>query len=294
MYRLLTGEQMKYEHPLTGKDIHRTWKRNYGCNYPIASEHIMTFRSGAAGFFDLANMSGTGNFGGFKSGCTINLVAADGVLNAPDYTRTCQCSYQNQTSLAMAYMPDADIETWTFNPITWDGEPVKRVGINFGAPGDHIADNGTLWLDYPSVGGDSPDIPVRVSPEEPAWYRFHSSRITGDTHRWAAASGGNGISDITVTLSEAETEPRPYTVILYFTEPETIDEGERVFDVYIQGTRCLTHFDIVRETGNSKTLVMKKFENISIDQNLKLEFKTANTSQKMPVISGIEIVMQGL
>ncbi len=73
-----------------------------------------------------------GNFGGFKSGCSINLVAADDVLNAPDYTRTCICSYQNQTSLALVHMPD--VEIWSFDTITWDGAPIKQVGINFGAP----------------------------------------------------------------------------------------------------------------------------------------------------------------
>ncbi|MEE8576109.1 MAG: PAS domain-containing protein, partial [candidate division Zixibacteria bacterium] len=76
-------------------------------------EHLLTFRSAAAGFFDLANDGGTGNFGGFKSSCTSNLVVANGVLNAPDYTRTCVCRYQNQTSLAMVHMPE--VETWTDN-----------------------------------------------------------------------------------------------------------------------------------------------------------------------------------
>jgi len=38
------------------------------------------------------------NLGGFKSGCTPNLIVADGVLNAPDYTRTCT----NQGALATA------------------------------------------------------------------------------------------------------------------------------------------------------------------------------------------------
>src|SRR2546427_4621223 len=46
----------------------------------------------------------TGNLGGFRSSCTNNLVVAGGLLTAPDYTRTCTCSYQNQTSLALVPM----------------------------------------------------------------------------------------------------------------------------------------------------------------------------------------------
>src|SRR2546427_13090888 len=83
----------------------------------------------------------TGNIGGFRSGCTNNLVVAGGVLCAPDYTRTCTCSYQNQTSLALVPMPDA--EMWTFFGKRVVDGPVRRVGINLGAPGNRKAAEGT-------------------------------------------------------------------------------------------------------------------------------------------------------
>jgi len=72
----------------TGEPTGWNYKRMYGCNTAVGSEHLLTFRSGAAGFYDLAGDSGTGNIGGFKSSCTSNLIVADGVLNAPDYTRS--------------------------------------------------------------------------------------------------------------------------------------------------------------------------------------------------------------
>ncbi|MCE9546037.1 MAG: PQQ-binding-like beta-propeller repeat protein [Planctomycetia bacterium] len=111
-FSLLTGKPSLVVNPLSGQG--ETWQitRTYGCNTAIASEHLLTFRSGAAGFYDLADQGGTGNFGGFKSSCTSNLIVAGGVLNAPDYTRTCTCTYQNQTSLALVHMPE--IEVWTF------------------------------------------------------------------------------------------------------------------------------------------------------------------------------------
>ena len=121
---------------------------------PLASEHLLTFRSGAAGYFDLCNDGGTGNFGGFRSSCTNNLIVAGGVLTAPDYTRTCTCSYQNQTSLALVHMPA--VGNVDFVRCANAQAAVRRVGINLGAPGDRKADDGTLWLEYPSVGGSSP------------------------------------------------------------------------------------------------------------------------------------------
>ncbi|MCP4379465.1 MAG: PQQ-binding-like beta-propeller repeat protein, partial [bacterium] len=150
---------------LTGKKTGWKWTRTYGCNTAIASENLLTFRSGAAGYYDLANRSGTGNFGGFKSGCTSNLIVADGVLNAPDYTRTCTCSYQNQTSLALVYMPE--VETWTYAGTIRRG---GSMGLNFGSPGDRLAANGTFWKDVSAAGLESPK-----ASEKPAF----RVRITG-------------------------------------------------------------------------------------------------------------------
>ena len=41
-----------HEDPLTGKKVAwRIYSRTYGCNYPVASEHMLMFRSAAAGLF---------------------------------------------------------------------------------------------------------------------------------------------------------------------------------------------------------------------------------------------------
>src|SRR5439155_13708001 len=141
----------------------------YGCNTPAASEHLLTFRSGAAGYFDYCNDGGTGNFGGFRSSCTNNLIVAGGVLTAPEYTRTCTCSYQNQTSVALIHMPEA--EMWTSFGSSPMRDLVRRVGLNFGAPGDRRGPDGTLWLEYPSVGGTSPSVPVRLNGTNIQYFR---------------------------------------------------------------------------------------------------------------------------
>lgn len=187
--------------PLTGKMEPWRVNRAYGCNTMIASEHLLTFRSGAAGFYDLDSMSGTGNLGGFKSGCTSNLIAADGVLNAPDYTRTCSCAYQNQTSLALVHMPEMDL--WTYSQFGLDGtegERIHRVGINFGAPGDRRAPDGTLWLDYPDTGaGMSPGLGVKVTGTGANYFRRHSSAISEGGLPWVGASGLVNADRIVIT-----------------------------------------------------------------------------------------------
>jgi Malectin domain/PQQ-like domain len=199
-FKLLDGKPHLVRNPLTGKLEPWRVSRAYGCNNIVASENLLTFRSGAAGFYDLLSKSGTANIGGFKSGCTANLVVANGVLNAPDYTRTCTCAYQNQTSLALVHMPE--MELWTYSQFGLDaqeGDRIERIGINFGAPGDRRAEDGTMWLEYPSVGGDSPGLPITVTGKGSGYFRRHASQVSGAGLPWVMASGLRDGETITIT-----------------------------------------------------------------------------------------------
>jgi len=199
-FHIRTGERKTRLHPVSGEETPWQYIRNYGCNTAIACPNMLTFRSAAAGYYDLLGDSGTGNFGGFRSGCTSNLIPAGGILSAPDYTRTCTCSYQNQSSLALVHMPE--IEMWTFNRLAPDNAPVTHLGLNFGAPGDRRGPDGTLWLDHPSVGGESPDVPIEVffDSEGAGYVRRHTSQIEKADLDWVAASGMKGPGEIAIKL----------------------------------------------------------------------------------------------
>jgi len=288
-FGLLDGEPRMRPHPLTGAEVPWRWERAYGCNTAIASAALLTFRSGAAGFYDLTSDGGTGNLGGFKSGCTSNLVVADGVLNAPDYTRTCTCSYQNQTSLALVH--DPDVELWTFTGLKLGEGRIIRLGLNLGAPGDRMAEDGTLWLEYPVTGGPSPEVQVSIEPEEPRWFRRHTSRIPGDDHRWVGASGAEGLSRLTVALGGDDGAPRAHTVTLYFVEPGERAPGERIFDVALQGRTVLPGLDIAREAGGPGRVIARTFEGVMAGDELTVALTPADGSAP-PVLCGVEIVAQ--
>jgi len=293
---LLTGEPKMRTHPLTGEPLQWKYTRNYGCNTAVASEHLLTFRSAAAGFYDLLSDGGTGNFGGFKSGCTSNLIVAGGLLNAPEYTRTCTCRYQNQTSLALVH--DPTVEVWTFNAFPWDGKPVRRVGINFGAPGDRMAEGGTLWLDYPGRGGPSPDIPVKVDGKHAAYFRYHSSRIPADPDgtelSWVAASGVQGARAVTLTLASDTKKTRKYIVRLHFAEVKSLKSGGRVFDVALQDHVVLPAFDVVQRAGGVNRAVVEEFPGIEVAEKLKVSLtQRGEKKQPPPVLCGVEVVAEG-
>lgn len=328
-YNLLDGKPHTITNPLTGEA--QPWRvyRTYGCNTPVASEHVMTFRSGAAGFYDLAGHGGTGNLGGFKSGCSANLIIANGVLNAPDYTRTCSCSYQNQTSLALVSMPEA--EMWTYNLAGLDmprGKRIVRVGINLGAPGDRLAQDGTLWLEYPATPGVSPQLPVTITAHGTNIFRRHSSAVSGDGLKWVAASGLRDIESIVVVPQAQKTVvpaapvskdddddstssktgvvekvevpatdlvPMPsarYTVRLYFMEPDRVTPGQRVFDVLVQGRTVLTSFDILKVAGAVNRGVVKEFKNVQLDPALDIRLQKSPSSLLGPVLSGVELCLE--
>ncbi len=321
VFDLLTGKYVMREQPMTGEKIPWTWIRFKGCNTAIASENLLTFRSASAAFVDLTRGQGTASIGGFKSGCTSNLIIANGVLNAPDYTRTCVCSYQNQASVALVHMPE--VVHWTFDyyasPSTVT--PVKQVGINFGAPGNRYSENGTLWLEFPSIGGPSPDIPVRAKYyEDPRWFHHHSSRVK-DKHNWITASGVTGLREVCIRMflqpgrnttrvdgfdkhidriptwqeeqiQGAFEQPRPYTVRLYFAETEEYGIGRRLFNVSLQDRQVLEAFDVVKEAGRINRTVVKEFKGINIKDDLRVTLAPVTAGQAGPLLCGIEIIAE--
>jgi WD40 repeat protein len=319
---LLTGKPRMRIDPITGKPVEWTWTRTYGCNTPQAAVHLMTFRSGAAGYYDLACDGGTGNFGGFRSGCTNNLIVAGGVLAAADYTRTCTCSYQNQTSIGLVHMPE--VETWTQFPVAkgikpsiaappsrpgewvewffaemWPprtpvplGVDLKHLALNLGAPGDRRADDGRVWLnEY---------VNAEVT-HDPAMGRFnlYSARVRAVDKQalpWVAASGVRGIQrlEIDPRLDPARRNGAAFTVRLHFADPDNDAAGRRVFDVRLQGGGVLSDFDIVKEAGGRYAAIVRVFRGVSVKDKLIVEFagRAGADASAAPLLCGIEIVRE--
>ncbi|OFX39508.1 MAG: hypothetical protein A2X03_08775 [Bacteroidetes bacterium GWA2_40_15] len=287
-FSLLTGDPIIEKDPLTGEDKKWSYKREYGCGIIVASEYLLTFRSASAGFINLDLFDGTGSLGGWKSGCSTNLIVADGVLNSPDYTRTCQCPYQNQTSLALVNMPW--MTYWANSNYKWSGKQIKQLGLNLNAPGDRTADNNTLWLEYPVAGGASPDIPVKIDSADYFEIRKDPISVISESSPWISSSAIGGIRSLEITLSkDHQSAETTYKVSLYFSELENKKQGERVFDVIIQNYKVLDDFDIVNETGRVNKEIIKTFTGITAGKTLTIEMhpEKGNT-----ILSGIELTQE--
>ena len=153
------------------------------------------------------------------------------------------------------------------------------MGINFGAPGDRRADNGTLWLEWPSNRGPSPAVKLELNPEDAEFFTHDPTWIEGNGPRWIGASGVSGVSGITLwltdeTSAQASIQERLYNVSLYFTEPEDSKPGERQFDIRIQGQTVSKGFDPIQESKSSKTIDFRRvFGDIERDFDMALSAK---------------------
>jgi len=291
--------------PITGAVEKRTYVKTYGCD-KIAADygHVLTMRSGTAAYYDKRVESGTVNISGSRSGCRNSIIAANGVLSLPSWTGNCTCNYPVFTSMALVHAGD-DYEQWSAWGDVAAAGPVRRVGINFGAPGDRAVPEGTLWLDYPSAGGPSPNVPVTISPETAKPYYRHSLWMRGGQGRpWVTASGIRGVRRVRIVpvvrpVAGAD-KPRPdrpkrdkpkpikpygsYTVRLFFAAP---DKADRVFSVSIQGREVLKDFNIAREAGGPMRGIVKEFKRIGVDRDLTIML---TPSKGEPILSGVELI----
>jgi outer membrane protein assembly factor BamB len=287
-FSLLTGDPILEKDPVTGEETRWKFKREYGCGYIVASEHLLTFRSASAAFVNLESFEGTASLGGFKAGCSANLIVANGVLNSPDYTRTCQCPYQNQTSLAFINMPWMNY--WTNSNYKWNGKQIRQLGLNLNAPGDRTASNNVLWLEFPDAGGASSDIPVKIDSVNSFTVRKDPININSNATPWITASAMGGIRSMEITLSkENEVQEASYKVNLYFSEPENKKAGERVFDIKLQDKTVQENFDIMKESGQADKEIIKSFTGIRAGKTLKIDLEpvAGNT-----ILSGVELIRE--
>ncbi len=288
-YDLETGDPVLRTNPITGEAI--PWeftKSGHHCNYAIASPHLMTFRAASAGFCDIQSAN-TAHLEGFRSGCRNSLIPANGVLNSPNMAHGCSCGYSLFTSLALTHVPDAEV--WSYNTLAIDlnKDQIKRLGINFGAPGDRQDDGGTLWIDHPSVGGASPAIPIKVTGKNLRFFRKHSAFVeTGDL-KWVAASGVEGASSVSITVATQQDRSRRYTIRLYFLEPDTSLPQPRIFDVYLNDELVLEGLNISKAAQGPLRTVVREFQGINIAQRLKIDLKAR---QGKTLLSGVELIAE--
>jgi hypothetical protein len=179
---------------------------------------------------------------------------------------------------------------WANSNYVWSGKQIKQLGLNMNAPGDRTSNDNILWLEFPFVAGVSPEIPVKIDTVDYCQIRKDPISIASDNTPWISASAIGGIRSIEITLSKEElVQDASYRVNLYFSEPENIKQGERIFDVAIQDNKVLENFDIISETGKQDKEIVKSFSGIIAGNTLTVKM---NPKQGNTILSGIELIQE--
>ena len=200
-YDLRTGEQCTTVDELTGQRVPWRYHRSYGCGPIAGCQNVLFFRSGADGFFDM-EAEGTTNFGGVRSGCARTLLAANGLLIHPQGYSGCCCSYSFKSNLALIAAPGR-AHTWYVFPALAREGAIKRLAVNFGAPGDQRDSQGHAWLGFPRpMLRSACPAPVTVSMDDASCYyrRRATAAIQGAEARWVYSSGLRGQGRVSIEL----------------------------------------------------------------------------------------------
>ena len=280
--QLVAGERIN---PLTGKSEPRAFPKTYGCDGGVDYGDFYTLRSGTAAYYDKTIESGTVFLSGPRSGCTNSIIPSGGLLNVPYYYDGCTCSYPLPTAMSLIAMPQSHEQWSSWGPGKLEPGTIQRVGINFGAPGDRMTRDGTLWLDYPSVGGPSPEVNIETTIS--ANYRYQHSvwMQSSEPRPWVTASMAEGLERLVIK----QLKPGEYLLRLYFAEPDELAPKQRLQDIKLQGRYVLRDFDIANEAGGVMRGITKEFSKIQVAHDLTLELAAANGNT---MISGIELIRQ--
>ncbi|MCB9941575.1 MAG: PQQ-binding-like beta-propeller repeat protein [Planctomycetaceae bacterium] len=269
--------------PLTGETEARTIPKSYGCDGGVDYGNFFTMRSGTPAFYDKRLESGVCNISGPRSGCTNSIIPACGILNVPYFYEGCTCSYPLPAGLAMVNMPPEHEQWASWGP--GSNENIERVGINFGAPGDRMTPEGTLWLEYPSRGGTSPAVQVTVEPETAEYFYQHSVWMRGgDGWPWVAASGVEGASAITI----GGLKPGSYSIRLHFAE-RSDGLRRRKLNVTVGEQLVIPSLDISEAAGGSLRSLVKEIHGTTNGTDLRFELETI---EGRTLLSGVELIRE--
>lgn len=291
---LKSGKDIRRLHPVTGLEVPWQFQRSYGCGAVSASGNCLFFRSASIGYYDLKNDGGTSSVGGIRPSCWISVIGAAGLAIAPEGSSGCTCSYSMQSTAVL--QPIRTPSAWGVFSSQGAMTPVRRLAINFGAPGDRKTPQGDLWLGYPRPCqrfGLKPDLQMEFLPDF-GYFQVNpqGTPIQGTDIPWVFTSGCYGLSRCAVPL-DARDQEGLYTVRLAFAEDSARGPGQRVFDVKIQDQVALKDFDILKEAGGPNRAVVKEFPNVKVKGSLVVELvpKTDNPPREQStVINGMEVL----
>ncbi|MFK8114552.1 MAG: PQQ-binding-like beta-propeller repeat protein [Rubripirellula sp.] len=290
-FNLHTGKPKTRPHPLTGNESPWRFSRpGHHCGVITTTPNMMFFRSGFIGYYDLYKDSGTRHFAGQRLGCWVNAIPGNGLVMIPEASAGCVCQFSIASTVVME--PKTENKSWGIFSAVGPTTPVKRIGINFGAPGDRKTDTGVEWFGYPRPASRARlefifDLKPKLQ-SGGGWYsrNLESVNIDATDKPWVFTSGARGLKQFEIPLLGKGDAKAKYNVTFLFVNLDEKDSGK--FDIKLQST--VVKSDVVvaaNQSGPSKpqTIVVP---DVMVTDQLLVEMVAADPS-RLPTLSGIEV-----
>ena len=288
-FDLHTGKPKTRPHPLTGQES--TWRFSrpgHHCGVITATPNMMFFRSGFIGYYDLYQDSGTRHFAGQRLGCWINAIPGNGLVMIPEASAGCVCQFSIASTVVME--PKSENKSWGIFSAVGPTTPVKRIGINFGAPGDRKDISGNEWIGYPRPSTRARlEFVIDVKPSLASgggWYSRNAESVTigGTDKPWLYASGARGLKRFEIPLLGKDDKPAKYSVRFHMANIDT--EKVQQCQIKLQGSPVGGSIQIEQDTAPT----IKTFTGIEVKDKLLVDIESL--SSELTTVSAIEVIRE--
>lgn len=289
-FDLKTGVTKKRPHPVTGaEDDWRFSRPGHHCGIITATPNMMFFRSGFIGYYDLYKDSGTQHFAGQRLGCWINAIPGNGLVMIPEASAGCVCQFSIASTVVLEPKPESS--AWGILSAVGPSTPVKRLGINLGAPGDRMDFQRSEWFSFPRPQSAGRleyefDIQPRLG-EGGRWISNNedSVDVAANLTPWLFASGATQLEHFEVPLL-GPNDPKgiKYSVKLYFADCDapTVQQAT----IRFQGQEMAGTFTELSDDQHRTKLFVREFKSIKVDDKLTFDaqYKPGSAPLKMAAI----------
>lgn len=293
-FSLATGETKKRPHPVTGEDSDWRFSRpGHHCGVITATPNMMFFRSGFIGYYDLYNDSGTKHFAGQRLGCWVNAIPGNGLVMIPEASAGCVCQFSIAATVVLE--PKTESKSWGIFSAVGSSTPVRRLGINLGAPGDHRDHNKREWFGFPRPASRGRleyvlDIKPKFA-DGGGWFsrNQNNAEFQNCDQPWLFASGAKGLNHFEADLLSEQDQPATYSVTLHFADVDS--EALRQLKVSFGGES--SSGKIINShlgTINGQPVLAATWD-VPVNQKLSADLDYSAFRQ-LPKLCGIEIIRQ--
>jgi hypothetical protein len=168
---------------------------------------------------------------------------------------------------------------------------VRQLAVNIGAPGDRRDAYGRMWLEYPPVAGDSPNLGLEFTGNA-QFFQDHPTALasglgSGDneTVAWVAASGVEGLSGLRMSLAALPTHRLSTGLPIEHADDDAEESPGGAMNLES------STLDMV-ETAEGKQLIGLRFNNIHLARGADIRSAALQLSCRTPSNDATELIIR--